>query len=229
MRERSWGVRVARNLIQTERHPGEDDLTLYRRLIAETVDNVVVVEDRIEKERQELEDLVHLVQGQLELEGELAQQRIAVANLMLDAEKARRRLDREARNTETRARRAVEGGNRAGIISRHVVVDPEAWAFLASEARRRNTTLMALAGQALVAEVIATRAGDATGPPSTRRRRSPGELRPQPEDRVVRLDLAPGAWEELADAAAATGMSTARYAGEVLEATVRDLGWRARP
>ena len=174
MGERSWGARVARNLIQTERHPGEDNLTLYRRLIDETVHSVVVVEDRIEKEQQELEDLVHLVQGQLELEGELAQQRIAAANAMLDAENARRRLDREARNAETRARRAVEGGNRAGVISRHVVVDPEAWTFLAREARRRNTTLMALAGKTLAAEVIATTAGHVSGLPSSRRRRTPG-------------------------------------------------------
>ena len=229
MRERSWGARVARNLIQTERNPGEDDLTLYRRLIDETVHNVVVVEDRIEKERQALEDLVHLVQGQLELEGELAQQRIAAANAMLDAEKARRRLDREARNAETRARRAVVGGNRAGVISRHVAIDPGAWVALAREARRRRTTLMTLAGRALSTEAVSLEAGDVAGPPSTRWRRSPGELRPQPEDRVVRLDLAPGAWEKLADAAATTGMSTARYAGEVLEATARDLGWRARP
>lgn len=228
MRERSWGARVARNLIQTERNPGEDDLTLYQRLTEETIDNVVVVEDRIERERVELEELVQVVQGLLERECELTQQRIAAANAVLDAEKVRRRLDREARNAETRARRAIEAGDRVGIISRHVAVDPGAWVALAREARRRRTTLMTLAGRALSAEAVSLEAGDVAGPPSTRWRRSPGELRPQPEDRVARLDLARGAWEKLADAAAATGMSTARYAGEVLEATARDLGWRAR-
>ena len=228
MRERSWGARVARNLIQTERHPGEDDLTLYRRLIDETVHNVVVVEDRIERERQELEDLVHVVQGQLELKGELAQQRIAAANAMLDAEKARRRLDREARNAETRARRAVVGGNRAGVISRHLVVDPDAWAFLAREARRRRTTLMALAGQTLAAEVAALAAGTIDGLPSDRRRRSPGESDPRSSERVVRLLLSLDRWAEVCDAAATADASVGRYAGEVLEAAAHVLGWRSQ-
>ena len=227
MRERSWGARVARNLIQTERHPGEDDLTLYRRLIDETIDEVVVVEDRIEKERQELEDLVHLVQGQLELEGELAHQRIAAANAMLDAEKARRRLDREARNAETRARRAIEGGNRTGIISRHVVVDPEAWQFLTREARRRRTTLMALAGQTLAAEVIATTAGDVNGLPSSRRRRGAGERAVRPSAKVVRLALGLDDWDELRRLSGANQTTTARYTGEVMEAAAHALGWRA--
>ena len=227
MRERSWGALVARNLIQTERRPDEDDLTLYQRLIEETLDNVVVVEDRIERERVELEQLVQVVQGLLELEGELAQQRIAAANAMLDAEKARRRLGREARNAETRARRAIEVGNRAGVISRRVVVDPEAWAFLASEARHRRTTLMALVGQVLAAEVAAFEAGVGSGSPLTPRRRSPGEGRARPADRVVRLLLGVDSWDSIVRAAATAEMSAGRYAGEALELVAYAEGWRA--
>ena len=64
-------------------------------------------------------------------------------------------------------------------------------------------------------------------PPSTRRRRSPGEGGIQPTDRVVRLLLASGAWEAIADSAGAADTTAARYAGEALEAAARALGWRA--
>lgn len=227
MIERRWAARVARDLITTAREPGEDDLSVYRRLIDETVETIADLEDRAERERRELEELVQLVVARLEQEGEIARQRIAAAEAMLDADKERRRLERKATQAETRARRAINGAQREGVLSRHVLVDPEAWRTLAQGARHQRTMLMTLAGQVLAAEATALEAGDASGLPSTRRRRSPGERDPQPTDRVVRLLLESDAWNAIGDAAAAAETSTARYAGESLETVAHALGWRA--
>jgi hypothetical protein len=226
MTERRWAARVARDLIITAREPDEDDRVAIRRVIGETVELLTELEDRAEQERLELEELVELVAARLEQEGEIARQRIAAAEAVLEAEKAKRRLERRARNAETRARRAVEENGPEGVISRHVLVDPGAWQTLAREARRHRTMLMTLAGQALAAEVAALEAGVVGGLPSTRRRRSPGEGSPQPTDRVARLRLAVECWETMAAAATVTGVSTARYSGEVLEAAAHALGWR---
>ncbi len=180
MGENRWATRVARDLIVTARVPGENDGVVVRRLIGETVDVLTELEDRAEQERLELEELVDLVVARLEQEGEIARQRIAAAEAVLEAEKARRRLERRARNAETRARRAIEEVGPEGVISRHVLVDPGAWQVLGREARRQRTTLTMLAGRMLAAEATALEAGDVTGPPSTRRRRSPGEQDPVP-------------------------------------------------
>lgn len=229
MGENRWATRVARDLIVTTRVPGERDGVVVRRLIDETVDVLAELEDRAEQERLELEELVDLVVSRIEQEGEIARQRIAAAEVVLDAEKAKRRLERRARNAETRARRAIEGTGSEGVISRHVLVDPGAWHFLGSAARRQRVILMTLAGQVLAAEVVALGDEDLPSPPSTRRRRSPGEQDPRPVDRVVRLSLAPYTWEDIADAAATVDMTAARFAGEVLEAAAYTRGWRAGP
>lgn len=228
MGENRWATRVARDLIVTARVPGENDGVVVRRLIGETVDVLVDLEDRTEQERLELEELVELVLARLEQEGEIARQRIAAAEAVLEAEKAKRRLERQARNAETRVRRAIEEVGPEGVISRHVLVDPGAWQTLAREARRQRVMLMTLAGQVLAAETVALTGGDLTGLPSTRRRRSPGEQDPLPIDRVVRLRLAPDTWEAMAHAAATIDVTAARYAGEILEATAHALGWRVR-
>jgi hypothetical protein len=225
--ENRWATRVARDLIVTARVPGENDGVVVRRLIGETVDALTDLEDRAEQERLELKELVGLVVARLEQEGEIARQRIAAAEAVLEAEKVRRRLERHASNVETRARRAIERVGSDTVISRHVLVDPGAWKVLAGEARSRQVTLMTLAGRALAEEIVALEGGDAMAPPSARRRRSPGERDPYPTDRVVRLLLVPKAWETISSIAAATSTTTARYAGEVLEAAAHVFGWRA--
>lgn len=228
MGENRWATRVARDLIVTARVPGESDGVVVRRLIGETVDVLTELEDRAAQERLELEELVDLVVARIEHEGEIARQRIAAAEAVLEAEKARRRLERDAKNAEARARRAIEGTDSEGVISRHVLVDPGAWRTLASEARRRRTTLLTLAGQLIAAEVDALERAHVTGPPSTRRRRSPGEGDPEAIDRVIRLLLTPEAWDVIAAAAAANQLSAARYGGELIEAAAHELGWRRR-
>jgi len=227
MNEKSWAARVARELIITARGPGEDDASVYGRLIGETCDAIEALDVRSEQDRFELEELVQLVEGKLEHEREIAQQRIAAAEAILEADKERRRLERTANQAETRARRAMAGTERDGVLARHVLVDPGAWQTLAREARRHRTLLMTLAGHALASEATALAAGEVTGLPSNRRRRSPGENDPQSTNRVVRVVLAADAWEAIVDAAAAFDASTARYAGEVLEAAAHALGWRA--
>ena len=134
MGENRWATRVARDLIITARVPGESDGVVVRRLIGETVDVLTDLEDRAEQERLELEELVDLVVARLEQEGEIARQRIAAAEKLLEAEKARRDLERRVRNAETRVRRALEEGGPDSVISRHVLVDPGAWRALGREA-----------------------------------------------------------------------------------------------
>jgi hypothetical protein len=77
---------------------------------------------------------------------------------------------------------------------------------------------MALAGGALTDEAARLAAREVHGSPSSRRRRGPGEAPPRPADRVARLVITEEAWQQLADAAAQSGLTVARYAGEVIEA-----------
>ena len=97
MGENRWATRVARDLIVTARIPGESDAVVVRRLIGETVDVLTDLEDRVEQERLELEELVGLVVARLEREGEIARQRIAAAEAVLEAEKVIHRLDDKQR------------------------------------------------------------------------------------------------------------------------------------
>jgi hypothetical protein len=111
------------------------------------------------------------------------------------------------------------------VISCHVKVDPEAWQILRHEARRRRASLMRVVGTALSEEVAKYAAGEVRDAPSSRRYRSPGEDSPCPIDRVIRVVITPETWMGIADAASATGLTAARYAGEVIEAAAHEAGW----
>jgi chorismate mutase len=203
-------------------------VSVYGRLIEETCGAIEALDARSEQVRFELEELVQLVEGRLEHEREIARRRIAAAEAILEADKERRQLERTAKQAEKRARRAMVGAEGNGVLARHILVDPGAWQVLAREARRKRTLLMTLAGQTLASEAAVLASGEVTGPPSSRRRRSPGENHPQPTNRVVRVLLTADAWNTLVDAAAATDVTSARYGGEILEAAALELGWRAR-
>jgi hypothetical protein len=199
-----------------------------KRVITETLNEIERLEEQLRQEHHELEVLATLVFEKFKIEREIAERRLAAATQILEADKDRRALDAAIRRAEARARRAADGP-RENVISRHVEVDSSAWQLLGREARRIRTTLMALVGAALTEEVARLAAGAARGCPSSRRRRSPGEAAPQATDRVVRLLLADDCWEGVVDAAAACGLTVARYAGQVIEATAHDVGWRGEP
>ena len=225
MNRDTWADRTARDLIQSSWQPGEDMAERRRRVIAGTSKEIERLDAQLQHEQDELELLASLVVEKLEIERTIAERRLAAANQILAAEKQRRALEAAARRAEVRARRAAEGP-REGVISRHVDVDPSAWQVLGVEARRNRTTLMTLVGAVLTEEAVRLASGEVRGSPSSRRRRSPGEEAPRPTNQVIRLLLAEHHWQGLADAAAACGLTVARYAGEVIEATAHHVGWR---
>jgi predicted DNA-binding ribbon-helix-helix protein len=220
-----WAERTARELIQSAWRPGEDIAERRTRVIAETIEEIERLDDQLQHEHDDLAMLTALVVEKLELERQIAERHLAAAEQILETDKERRALDAQARRAETRARRATEGP-RLGVVARHLDLDPSAWQALNERARRDRITLMALAGGALTNEAAGIAAGELHGSPSSRRRRSPGEGPPRPADRVARLVITEVAWQQLADAAAQSGLTVARYAGEVIEARAHELGWR---
>jgi hypothetical protein len=220
-----WAERAARDLLHSSWRPDEDVADRRIRVIIETVTEIERLDEQLHREHEDLEILATLVIEKFQIEREIAERRLAAATQILEADKERRTLDAAIRRAEARVRRATEGP-REGVISRHVQVDRSAWQALGREARRTQTTLMILVGAAITEEAARLTAGELSGDPSSRRRRSPGEAAPHPTNRVVRLLLTEDCWQGLADAAAACGLTVARYAGEVIEATAHDVGWR---
>ena len=221
-----WAERTARDLIQSTWRPGEDVTERRMRVIAETAAEIERLEIQRQVEQDDLEVLAELVMEKLQVEREIAARRLAAADQILVAAKERRRARRgNASRRNTRPPRDRESA-RDDVISCHVKVDPEAWQILRNEARRRRATLMRVVGTALSEEAAKFAAGEVRGAPSGRRRRSPAEDSPSPTDRVIRVETTPETWMGIAEAASTTGLTGARYAGEVIEAVAHELGWR---
>ena len=106
-------------------------------------------------------------------------------------------------------------------------VDDEAWAALKREAVRRRLWLVWWVGDLIRIEVEALEAGEVSGRPSTRRRRSPGEVESRPRQRFLRIDVSDDDWGALRAAALDLGIAVGRYVGELAETAAYEAGWRA--
>ena len=110
-----------------------------------------------------------------------------------------------------------------------VEVDPDVWAVVKREAVRRRLWLVWWVGDLVRIEVDSLAAGEVSGRPSTRSRRSPGEDDPQPWQRFLRIDVGDEHWSAFRAAALDVDLGVGRYVGELAEAAAYDVGWRARP
>ena len=134
------------------------------------------------------------------------------------------REERERRRAE---RRVVSAdGSRRGRPVR-IDVDEEAWDTLKREAVRRRLWLVWWIGDLIRIEVEALVAGELSGSPSARRRRSPGEGHPQTRQRFLRIDVDDEHWGVVRVAAVDVGLTVGRYVGEVAEASAYEFGWRS--
>jgi len=106
-------------------------------------------------------------------------------------------------------------------------VDEEAWATVKREAVRQRLRLVLWLGDLVRIEVEGLAAGQVTGTPASRRRRSPGEGEPTPFRRFVRVDVDDDHWLDLRAAALDAEVSVGRYVGELAEAVAYEAGWRA--
>ncbi|MFN7148989.1 MAG: hypothetical protein ACK4V6_05870 [Microthrixaceae bacterium] len=133
------------------------------------------------------------------------------------------RVERERRRAE---RRVVSAdGSRRGRPVR-IDVDDEAWAALKREAVRRRLWLVWWLGDLIRIEVEALEAGEVSGRPSTRRRRSPGEVESEPRQRFLRVDVHDDHWSAFRAAALDVGLTVGRFIGELAEVAAYESGWR---
>jgi len=109
-------------------------------------------------------------------------------------------------------------------ISVRIAVDDDAWAFLAKLARRDRVSLASQVGGLIDTEI---RSAAGLSGNSSSRRRSPGEGKPDPKRRSLRVHTTDESLDQIRDSAQACSISFERYLGELVEARAHDLGWRA--
>ncbi|MFN7148149.1 MAG: hypothetical protein ACK4V6_01580 [Microthrixaceae bacterium] len=181
------------------------------------------VEARVDEEREKLARFRELFERRhalYEEQAELRGQRVLTERRIRALEQ---RVERERRRAE---RRVVSAdGSRRGRPVR-IEVDDEAWAVLKREAVRRRVWLVWWLGDLVRVESEALAAGSVSGPPSSRRRRSPGEGDPMPQRRFLRVDVDDDRWAGLRAAATEAGLTVGRYVGELAEAAACEAGWR---
>lgn len=185
---------------------------------------IVDVEAQLEAERVTLARFKELYERRYELHEEQAQLR----RDRIQAERRISALEQRTAREERRSERLAtsQDGSRRGRAVR-IEVDDGAWAAVKREAVRRQLWLVWWIGDLVRVEVEALAAGEVSGRPSTRRRRSPGEADPTPQQRFLRIDVDDGHWSALRAAALDLGLTVGRYVGELTEAEAYGCGWRA--
>lgn len=183
------------------------------------------VEDRVEEERVKLARFSELFQQRQALYDKEA----SLRREQLRMEQKVRALEQRAERERLRSERFVSSanGSRRGRPVR-VEVDPDAWAVVKREAFRRQLWLVWWIGDLVRIELDALAAGEVSGRPSTRRRRSPGEDEPQPRQRFLRIDVDDEHWSAFRAVALEVELGVGRYVGELAEAAAHEAGWRAR-
>jgi hypothetical protein len=182
------------------------------------------VEDRVGEERAELERFKELYRRRQELYDEQALLRRERLQAEQKVRALERRVERERRRSE-RLAVSVDGSRRGRAV--RIEVDDGAWTTVKREAVRQRVWLVWWVGDLVRAEVDALDAGELSGAPSTRRRRSPGEDAPRPRQRFLRIDVDDEHWNAFRAATLDVGLTVGRYVGELAEAAAYERGWRA--
>lgn len=184
---------------------------------------LVGVEAQVEEEREKLARFRELFERRhalYEEQAELRRERVLTERRIRALEQ---RVERERRRAERRV--VSTDGSRRGRPVR-IEVDDEAWAVLKRDAVRRRVWLVWWLGDLVRLEAEALAARSVSGPPSSRRRRSPGEGDPMPRRRFLRIDVDDDQWAGLRAAATEAGLTVGRYVGELAEAAAYEAGWR---
>ena len=140
------------------------------------------------------------------------------------ARAAERRLELDRRRAERLGSRTY--GPRNGRPVR-IDVDDGAWAVVQRDVMANRTSMIGHIGHLVTVEVEQFAAGEVTGSPSGRHRRSPGEGDAVPHRRFLRVDVDDDTWTALRVVATDIGITVTRYLGELVEAEAHRLGWRA--
>ncbi len=194
------------------------------RDVVEAEEELAEAEDRLVNEKAKVARLNELIErrsGLLQHVDALQRERVAAE---LEARAVERRLAYQQRRVERLGTR--RDGPRRGRPVR-IDVDEEAWATVKREAVRQRLRLVLWLGDLVRIEVEGLAAGQVTGTPASRRRRSPGEGEPTPFRRFVRVDVDDDHWLDLRAAALDAEVSVGRYVGELAEAVAYEAGWRA--
>ncbi len=194
------------------------------RDIVDAEEDLAEAEDRLVNEQAKVARLNELIEQRSALLRQvdaLQRERVAAEE---EARAVERRLTYQQRRVERLGTR--QEGTRRGRAVR-IEVDDGAWATVKREAVCRRRWLVSWLGDLIRIEVEGVAAGEVTGTPASRRRRSPGEGEPSPRSRFVRIDVADDIWLGLRAAALEAGVPVGRYLGELAEAIAHEAGWRA--
>lgn len=134
-----------------------------------------------------------------------------------------RRLEVEQLKAE-RTRTRVYGPRRGRPV--RIDVDDDSWAVFNRDVIARRSSIVWRLGQLATTEAEQLTSGEVSGSPASRRRRGPGEGDPHPNRRFLRILVADEAWTTLRAGATNSGITIARYVGEIAEAEAHQLGWR---
>lgn len=222
----SWDQRWRTPPEMKARHREGERLRRERldRDVVEAEEELAEAEDRLANEQAKVARLNELI----EQRSEVLRQVDVLQRERVSAELGARAVEKRLAYQQLRVERlgARHDGPRRGRSVR-IDVDDEAWATLKREAVRRRLWLVRWLGDLVRVEVEGLAAGEVSGTPASRRRRSPGEGEPQPRRRFVRIDVDDARWLELRSAALGAGLPVGRYVGELAEVVAYEAGWRA--
>jgi hypothetical protein len=221
--DRSWDTNVASNTDSWQRRLDSRRLNRLDDDIAETGHDIDHLRKRLESERgrvAELNDLQARKRALLDELRAVEQERAAVAT---ETKEMERQLRVQQLRTERQADR-VEWPRYGRPV--RIEVDDGAWGAIRLVTIHQRTTLRVYVGDLVAAEAELFRATPDLGPPSSRRRRSPGEAAPVPRRRFLRIDVDDDLWATIRLAATTLDLTTTRYLGEVVESAAYQLGQR---
>ena len=192
--------------------------------LVDAAQDLVDLKNRADAEEQKVAHMQRLLDRKRELLAEISRVQRARTEAEKETRAAERQLEFERRRFERLGQRS--NGPRDGRPVR-IDVDEGAWAVLQRDVVAQGTFLIWRIGELVRVEMDQLAAGEVSGRPSTRRRRSPGEGEPAPRRRFLRIQVDDETWTAFRLASVELGLSAARYLGEVVESEAHRFGWRA--
>ena len=182
--------------------------------------------DALRRELMDQQRKVEALERLLRERSELLDQLHALSVREREATTAMRQAERALAAERARMPVRADDGNRKrdGRLVR-VVADDGAWRTLRAEAERQRIATGSYLARLVVDEV--DEGTDRSLPPTSRRRRSPGEGEPKRVIHALRVFVTEDRWVLFRAAAVQLGCTLGAYLGELVEVEAYRLGWRA--
>lgn len=190
--------------------------------IDHTLDSIEALSIEVQQERERVELLEKLLDERRQLLGELNRLAVREREATVAVGRAERALATERSKPMPRPDDGVR--KRSGRLVR-VVADGRAWQTLRVEAERTSEDLGVYLARLVTAETADE--CDRRVAPMERRRRSPGEGRPDRVIHALRVFVTEDVWVRFRIHSKELGLTLGAYVGQLAEAEAHRLGWRA--